>query len=272
MRKSAGSSRFLHSNIHCRGQRSSVVTQKCGPWTSSLGIWGKLIRDAGFQLPFHSCWIRICAWPDLRVTPRLLLWTLLAIFFGPLFFFFLRKPIYVIFLKLEVFVCKLEPLEEFLKNLCCMDHMLREFDWIGPRGWPEDDSFSEAAKVTGEGNGNPLQYSCLENPMDGGAWWAAVHGVAQSRTWLSDFTFTFHFHALEKEMATHSSVLAWRIPGTVEPGGLPSMGSHRVGHNWRDSSSSQGHYKTQLRQITESRETKSMNPFFSKKNYWKIDT
>ena len=70
--------------------------------------------------------------------------------------------------------------------------------------------------------------------MDGGAWGAAVHGVARSRTRLSDFTFTFHFHALEKEMATHSSVLAWRIPGTVEPGGLPSMGSHRVGHNWGD--------------------------------------
>ena len=80
-------------------------------------------------------------------------------------------------------------------------------------------------------NGTPLQYSCLENPMDGGAWWAAVHGVAKSQTQLSDFTFTFHFHALEKEMATHSSVLAWRIPGTGEPGGLPSMGSHRVGHD-----------------------------------------
>ena len=85
-----------------------------------------------------------------------------------------------------------------------------------------------------EGNGTPLQYSCLENPMDGGAWWAAVHGVANSRTRLSDCTFTFHFHALEKEMATHSSVLAWRIPGTGEPGGLPSMGSHRVGHDWSD--------------------------------------
>ena len=85
--------------------------------------------------------------------------------------------------------------------------------------------------LSGEGNGNPLQYSCLENPMDGGAWWAAVHGVAKSRTPLSDFTFTFHFHPLEKEMATHSSVLAWRIPGTGEPGGLPSMGSHRVGHD-----------------------------------------
>ena len=82
----------------------------------------------------------------------------------------------------------------------------------------------------GEGTGTPLQYSCLENPMDGGAWWAAFHGVAKSQTQQSDFTFTFHFHALEKEMATHSSVLAWRIPGTAEPGGLPSMGSHRVGH------------------------------------------
>ena len=72
----------------------------------------------------------------------------------------------------------------------------------------------------GEGNGTPLQYSCLENPMDGGAWKAAGHGVAKGRTRLSDFTFTFHFHALEKEMATHSSVLAWRVPGTGEPGGL----------------------------------------------------
>ena len=85
-----------------------------------------------------------------------------------------------------------------------------------------------------DSNGNPLQYSCLENPIDGGAWWAAVHGVTRSRTRLSDFTFTFHFHALEKEMATHSSALAWRIPGTGEPGGLPSMESHRVGHDWSD--------------------------------------
>ena len=75
-----------------------------------------------------------------------------------------------------------------------------------------------------EGNGNPVQFSCLANPMDGGAWWAAVRGVARSPTRLSNFTFTFHFHALEKEIATHSSVLAWRIPGTEEPGGLPSMG------------------------------------------------
>jgi len=86
----------------------------------------------------------------------------------------------------------------------------------------------------GEGNCTPLQYSCLENPMDGGAWWAANHGVAKSRTQLSDFTFTFHFHALEKEMATHSNVLAWRIPGTEEPSRLLSMGSHRVRHDWSD--------------------------------------
>ena len=90
---------------------------------------------------------------------------------------------------------------------------------------------SDLESSTREGNGNTLQYSCLENPMDGGAWYAAVHGVAQSRTRLSDFTFTFHFHALEKEMATHSNILAWRIPGTREPGGLLSMGSHRVGHD-----------------------------------------
>ena len=99
--------------------------------------------------------------------------------------------------------------------------------------WGDLAAAAEAVKF-GEGNGTPLWYSCLENPMDGGAWWAAVHGVAKSQTWLSDFTLTFHFHVLEKEMATHSSVLAWRIPGTGEPGGLPSMGSHRVGHDWNN--------------------------------------
>ena len=93
------------------------------------------------------------------------------------------------------------------------------------------DIYSLYTYSEGEGNGTPLQYSCLENPMDRGPWEAAVRGVAKSRTRLSDFTFTFHFHALEKEMATHSSVLALRIPGTGEPGGLPSMGSHRVGHD-----------------------------------------
>ena len=82
-----------------------------------------------------------------------------------------------------------------------------------------------------EGDGTPLQYSCLENPMDGGALWAAVHGVADGQTRLSDFTFTFHFHALEKEMATHSSILAWKIPWTEEPCGLQSTGSQRVGHD-----------------------------------------
>ena len=83
----------------------------------------------------------------------------------------------------------------------------------------------------GEGNGTPLQYSCLENPMDGEPWKAAVHGVAEGRTRLIEFTFTFHFNALEKEMETHSGVLAWRIPGTGYPGGLLSMGSHRVRHD-----------------------------------------
>ena len=97
--------------------------------------------------------------------------------------------------------------------------------------WPKIKINSCLYWSLGEGNGTPLQYSCLENPMDGGAWSAAVHEVAKSRTRLSDFSFTFHFHALEKEMATHSSVLAWRIPGTGEPDGLPSMGSHRVGHD-----------------------------------------
>ena len=105
-------------------------------------------------------------------------------------------------------------------TLLCTWNYHNIFNWLYPN--------------IGEGNGTPLQYSCLENPMDGGASEAAVHGVAEGRARLSDFPFTFHFHALEKEMATHSSVLAWRIPGTGEPGGLPSMGSHRVGHNWSD--------------------------------------
>ena len=113
--------------------------------------------------------------------------------------------------------------------------------WRSPVGcspWGQEESdrterlhFHFSLLCTGEGNGNPLQCSYLENPREGGAWKAAVHGVAKSRTRLSDFTLTFHFHALEKEMGTHSSVLAWRIPGTGEPAGLPSMGSLRVGHD-----------------------------------------
>ena len=91
--------------------------------------------------------------------------------------------------------------------------------------------FNMLSRLVREGNGNPLQYSCLENPMGGGAWWAAVHGVAESRTRLSHCAFTFHCHALEKEMATRSSVLAWRVPGAGEPGGLPSVGMHRVRHD-----------------------------------------
>ena len=115
-------------------------------------------------------------------------------------------------------------------------HGWRSLVGCSPWGRTESDTterihFHFSLSCIGEGNGNPLQCSCLENPRDAGAWWAAVYGVAQSRARLSEFTFTFHFHALEKEMSTHSSVIAWRIPGMVEPGGLLSMGSHRVGHD-----------------------------------------
>ena len=113
-------------------------------------------------------------------------------------------------------------------------HGWRSLVGCSPWGREESDTTEQllfSRSCIGEGNGNPLQCSYLENPRDGGACWAAVYGVAQSGTQLSDFTFTFHFHTLEKEMATHSSVLAWRIPGTGEPGGLPSMGLHRVGHD-----------------------------------------
>ena len=106
--------------------------------------------------------------------------------------------------------------------------------WLATDHCPERHLWIPLHLPTSEGNGTPLQYSCLENPMDRGAWKAAVHGVAEGRTWLRNFTFTFHLDALEKEMATHSSVLAWRIPGTGEPSGLPSLGSHRVGHDWSD--------------------------------------
>ena len=100
-----------------------------------------------------------------------------------------------------------------------------EYNHILPVTTYTMDFSSLSIKEKGEGNGTLLQYSCLENPIYRGAWWAAVHGVTRSRTRLSNFTFTFHFHALEKEMATHCSVLAWRIPGTGEPDGLLSMGS-----------------------------------------------
>ena len=92
-------------------------------------------------------------------------------------------------------------------------------------------SIPGSGRSPGEGNGNPLHYSCLENSMDRGTWQTTVHGVTKSQTRMSDFTFTFYFHALEKEMATHSSILAWRIPGMGEPGGLLSLGSHRVGRD-----------------------------------------
>ena len=122
-------------------------------------------------------------------------------------------------------------------------------DWAALDAYLPESSDIKIRKVgsgLGEDNGTPLQYSCLENPMDGGAWWAAVHGVAKSRTWLSDFPFTSHFHALEKEMATHSTVLAWRIPGTGEPGGLPSMGLQSRTRLKRLSSSSSSRQWTSL--------------------------
>ena len=110
----------------------------------------------------------------------------------------------------------------------------RKIIWASPRNYSYMSVKTPILDFPREGNCTPLQYSCLENPMDGGAWWAAAHGVAKSWTRPRDFTFTFHFHAFEKKKATHSSVLAWRIPGTGEPGALPSMGSHRVGHDWSD--------------------------------------
>ena len=122
------------------------------------------------------------------------------------------------------------------------EHGISSGSGVNKRVWwsktrPGSDCNDGEWNLSEEGNGTPLLYSCLENPINGGAWWA---GVAKSRTRLSDFTFTLHFHALEKEMATHSSVLAWRIPGTGKPGGLLSMGSHRVGHDWRDLAAAAG--------------------------------
>ena len=111
-------------------------------------------------------------------------------------------------------------------------------------------------RSSGEGNDNPLQYSCLENPMDGAAWWAAVHGVMKSQTRLSDFPFTFHFHALEKQMATHSSVLAWRIPGKGESGGAAIYGV-----TWSC---------TRLKRLSSSSKNRAMNNHQSRDQYLRI--
>ena len=100
--------------------------------------------------------------------------------------------------------------------------------------WHHLESLCICMYVCGEDNGTPFQYSCLRNPIDREAWWVTVHGITRSRTWLKDFTFSFHFHVLEKGMSTHSSILVWRIPGMEEPGGQPSMGLHRVRHCWCD--------------------------------------
>ena len=124
--------------------------------------------------------------------------------------------------------CFLSPLLSFLKTLPLVEARVVPLVYVLvlPLSSPirPNSQLSTAEKTM-------AAHSCLENPMDGGAWYAAVHGVTKSWRRLSDFTFTFHFPALEKEMATHSSVLAWRVPGTGGPGGLPSMGSHRVGHD-----------------------------------------
>ena len=135
---------------------------------------------------------------------------------------------------LQIAVKRREPKSKGEKEI--YTHLNAEFQRIARRDkkaflWDQCKEIEENNRIGKTRDSTPLQYSCLENPMDGTAWWAAVHGVSKSWTRLSDFTFTFHFHAFEKEMATHSSVLAWRIPGTGEPGGLPSMGSHRVGHD-----------------------------------------
>ena len=125
---------------------------------------------------------------------------------------------------MQLFMCLKSFFPPFL-TLC------RSISSSQPHFYPYIDIYLILYRYFREGNGTPLQYSCLENPMGGGTWWAAVHGVGMSQTLLH---FHFHFPALEKEMATHSSILAWRIPGAGEPGELLSMGSHRVGHDWSD--------------------------------------
>ena len=112
--------------------------------------------------------------------------------------------------------------------------------------------------LDGEGYGNTFQHSCLENPMDGGVWSTTVHGVGKRQTRLSDFTLIFHFHALEQ--ATHSRIVACRIPGTEEPGGLPSMGSHRVRHDWSDLAEAAAHARTVMLQILQVRLQSYVNP------------
>ena len=134
----------------------------------------------------------------------------------------------------------------WMKNRAVETFRLSMFRWFCVQTWHIMRVYPFRLIWNQEGNGNPLQYSCLANPMDGGAWWAAVRAVAKSWTGLNDFTFIFHFHALEKEMATHSSVLAWRIPGTGEPGGLPSMGSHRVRHDWSDLAAAYSSYARKI--------------------------
>ena len=115
------------------------------------------------------------------------------------------------------------------KAMTNLDNILKSRDYFANK-----DPFGQSYGFSQRRQWHPTPVLLPGKPVDGGAWWATVHGVAKSQTRLNDFAFTFHFHALEKEMATHSSVLSWRIPGTGEPGGLPSMGSHRVGHDWSD--------------------------------------
>ena len=138
---------------------------------------------------------------------------------------------------LLITICNCRFMHVFIYMMTLITHSHIYYPGRLEASWKKKASFQVWLTIIGpigEGNGTPLQYPCLENPMDRGAWKAAVQGVAEGRTRLSDFTLNFHFHALEKEMATHSSVLSWRISGMGEPGGLPSMGSQRVGHNWSD--------------------------------------
>ena len=144
-------------------------------------------------------------------------------------FLYIEKQWLFLYPQAEFFLCCLFPL-----NLNFDHNFIWEKYKIRPalRSGKFEKAHPGLGRCPGEGNDNPLQYSCLENSMYGGAWWAAVHGVTHSHTWLSNFTFTFHFHALEKEMATHSGIVAWKIPCMEEPGRLQSMGLQRGGHDW----------------------------------------